>query len=113
MNQGGARRIALVERASPSLDDGDQRQLHAMRLLDTMLWVLKGTTRDTWSTASPEDADIVVVHRAGDPSHAASWKARGKLVVEIASETDTESSDDHVLTYPFPAKRVLELLEKL
>lgn len=106
------RRIALVAGAE-SPDSGDERAQHAMRLLDTMLWVLKGTTRESWATATPHEADIVVVHRGSDPALAANWKARGKLVVEIANEGDVADDDEHVLAYPFPATRVLALLEKL
>lgn len=106
------RRIALVAGEETSAP-GDERTQHAMRLLDTMLWVLKGTTRESWATAPAHEADIVVVHRGADPGLAAIWKSRGKLVVEIATENDTAGDDEHVLAYPFPATRVLELLEKL
>jgi hypothetical protein len=105
------RRIALVASADAAAS-GDERSQHAMRLLDTMLWVLKGTTRDAWATATPEEADIVVIHR-DDPIDAAAWKARGKLVVEISNEAASSDAGAHLLNYPFPAKRVLELLEKL
>jgi hypothetical protein len=104
------RRIALVGRADAATS-GDERTQHAMRLFDTMLWVLKGTTRDAWAMATPEDADIVVVHR-DDAREVASWRSRGKLVVEITHDQAADGGA-HVLNYPFPAKRVLELLEKL
>ncbi|HTU65040.1 MAG TPA: hypothetical protein VMF52_03730 [Steroidobacteraceae bacterium] len=106
----GQRRIALVGAPSGA---ADERGEHAMRLLDTMLWVLKGTTRDAWSKAEPDDADIIVIHRGDEPTRTAAWRSRGKLIVEIAREGETGGADDNVLTYPFPAKRVLELLEKL
>jgi hypothetical protein len=107
------RRIALVERGA-SAAGADERAQHAMRLLDTMLWVLKGTTRDAWATATPDEADIVVVLRGADSGRAASWKARGKLVVEIVHAVDSpDAAESNVLAYPFPATRVLELLEKL
>lgn len=106
------RRIALVE-GEDAVTAGDDRSQHAMRLLDTMLWVLKGTTRDSWATSAPDEADIVVVHRGNDASHSASWRARGKLVVEVTTDARVAAAGEHVLMYPFPAKRVLELLENL
>lgn len=108
----GQRRIALVESAHAAAADGDERAQHAMRLLDTMLWVLKGTTRDTWATSLPDDADIVVIFRGEEAARAATWKSRGKFIVEIATEGDDAGAADNVLLYPFPAKRVLELLER-
>jgi len=110
-----SRRIALITAGDLGGDDRSQR---AMQLLDTMLWVLKGTTNAAWIKAQPEEADIVVVHQDDDRSSAAAaWRARGKLVVQIAAQSSDNSVDieatANTLVYPFRAVDVLSLLERL
>jgi hypothetical protein len=102
------RRIALIAAG------GLERSQRAMQLLDTMLWVLKGTTNAAWNKARPEEADIVVVHQDEDAARTvAAWQARGKLVVQIASRAGDVPPGENTLVYPFRAVDVLALLERL
>jgi hypothetical protein len=109
-----ARRIALVEGVRQQGERAnDDRTLHAMRLLDNMLWVLKGMTRVEWTKASPEDADIVVVHRGDEAARRGGWLARGKLIVEVLPPGIEPSSNSNGLVFPFRAADVMALLERL
>jgi hypothetical protein len=120
INGSVSRRIALIAAGDAGGDDRSQR---AMQLLDTMLWVLKGTTNAAWIKAQPDEADIVVVHQddsQGDKASgtAAEWQARGKLVVQIAAQSANDKPGDaaanpNTLVYPFRAVDVLSLLERL
>jgi hypothetical protein len=103
------RRIALVKPAAAT----DERVAHALQLLDSILWAFQGTTRSTWKIGTPEVADVIVVHEADSDKHATTWKASGKLVVEIATEARLDTSAPNVLIYPFRAQQVLVLLERL
>jgi hypothetical protein len=107
-----ARRIALIE-APGNSSAGDDRSKRAMQLLDTMLWVLKGTTRAAWTKSGLDEADIVVVHKGDDLGRTAEWLASGKLVVEIAENADEAEGNPNTLVYPFRAVDVLALLERL
>ncbi len=87
--------------------------MHAMQLLSSMLWAFKGTTRSTWTTASPDEADVIVFHRDDQDERVADLLARGKLAVEIATLADRDSPGSRALVYPFRAAQALELLERL
>jgi hypothetical protein len=86
---------------------------HALQLFDSMLWVFRGTTRANWSLSSPSEADVVVVHHAEAAERIAHWRAQGKVIVVLRTESTAQHDDDHTLIYPFPASQVMSLLERL
>jgi hypothetical protein len=86
---------------------------HALQLFDSMLWVFRGTTRATWSLSSPAEADVVVVHHAESAERIAHWRAQGKVIVVLNTESAPHQVDEHTLIYPFPASQVMSLLERL
>lgn len=90
----------------------DERVAHALQLFSSMLWAFKGTTVASWKTTTPDDADVVVLHRQDRNNACDHWRARGKLIVEIASG-EAASPGPYALTYPFRAEHVRSLLERL
>lgn len=103
------RRIALRVPASGS----DNKVVHAMQLFDSVLWAVKGTTRSTWTAASPDIADVIVVHQDDPDERIATWRAHGKLVVEIVTEDSSDRTASHALVYPFRVTQAVVLLERL
>ena len=87
--------------------------MQAIRLLDSMLWVFKGTTRSNWLLTSPDAAEVVVVHQSEGQSQIDAWRGQGKLVVLIDAGDDVPPAAVHVLKYPFTTLQVLSLLERL
>jgi hypothetical protein len=104
------RRIALIK--PPSTVEAKAAQ--AIQLMDSVLWAFKGTTRCEWTLSPPEAADVIVVAQADPSEQIAEWKASGKLMVVVATDSDVDvSSESRVLVYPFRAMEVLGLLERL
>jgi hypothetical protein len=103
-------RIALVKPAP----EAGAKAAQAIQLMDSVLWAFKGTTRCEWTIVPPETADVVVVSHADTNEQIADWKAGGKLMVVITTESDADvSSEERVLVYPFRAMEVLGLLDRL
>ena len=103
------RRIALLKPENVN----DERVLHAMQLLSSMLWAFKGSTRSDWLTASPQDADVIVVHPDHQDERIAKWRASGKQILAIALNADAAAKEPYALLYPFRAAQALQLLERL
>jgi hypothetical protein len=103
------RRIALLKPARA----GDVKVAHAVQLLTSMLWAFRGTTRSNWLFGPPEDADVIVCHRGEADERIATWRAAGKLIVEIVTNESPESPPPNTLLYPFRAATALALLEQL
>lgn len=103
------RRIALVKPATAT----DERVTHALQLLDSILWAFQGTTRSTWKTGEPNVADVIVLHEADTDKRAATLRASGKPIIEIATEVRLDTTAANMLIYPFRAQQVLVLLERL
>lgn len=108
-SRGRDRRIALLKPASLP----DERVAHAMQLLNSMLWAFKGATASPWITVTPDEAEVIVVHRDDRDQRLRAWKASGKILVEIATSERANSVGSHSLVYPFRAAQVLALLEEL
>ena len=102
-----ARRIALVKPASVI----EEKITHALQLFDSIIWAFQGSTRCTWTLATPEAAEVIVVHEGDPDQRIPAWRASGKLIVEI-SVSDNPSSAA-ALVYPFRAAQALALLERL
>jgi len=103
------RRIALIK---PAVAEEDQAA-HAMKLLDSVLWVFKGTTLSNWTVCSAEAAQVIVVHHDEPTPHIADWRREGKLIVVISTDAAASSLSPYTLTYPFPTVQVLRILEQL
>lgn len=103
------RRIALLKPAAVQ----DEKVTHAMQLLSSMLWAFKGATRSTWITAPLDTADVIVVHHDDRDERIPSWRASGRLIVEITTNVGADTAELHSLTYPFRAAQVHSLLERL
>ncbi len=104
-----SRRIALLKPATVT----DERVLQALQLLDSIVWACKGATHSAWTIASPEFADVVVVHRDDHDERIPMWKAQGKPVIEIATDSQSDATAPGVLVYPFRVTQVLALLNTL
>jgi hypothetical protein len=91
----------------------DERVVHAVQLLNSMLWAFKGALSASWVAADPDAADVIVVHRDDRRALTTKWRARGKLIVEIETRGSVSSSDPLLLIYPFRARQVRTLLERL
>lgn len=104
-----SRRIALL---TPAITF-DERVAHALQLFDSVLWAFTGTTRTPWTLTSPEAAQVLVVHEDDDDERIGLWREEGRLVVAIATEPQREHVAPISLVYPFRAKEVLNLLERL
>jgi hypothetical protein len=103
------RRIALVK---PAIDAEDSAAL-AMKLLDSMLWVFKGTTQSNWNVSTAERAQVVVVYHDEPAQRIARWRNEGKLIVVIGTDAAASPISPYSLIYPFPTIQVLSLLERL
>ena len=103
------RRIALI---TPAVA-GEDQAAHAMKLLDSVLWVFKGTTQSNWIVGPAATAQVIVVHQDEPAQHVAKWRSEGKLIVVISTGTAASSISPYTLTYPFPTVQVLGILEQL
>lgn len=103
------RGIALIK---PAVAEQDRAAL-AMKLLDSVLWVFKGTTQSNWTICPAEAAQVVVVHQDEPASHIARWRNDGKLIVVISTDSAASSISPYALSYPFPTVQVLRILEQL
>jgi hypothetical protein len=102
-----ARRIALVKPASVV----EEKITHALQLFDSILWAFQGTTRTTWTLVAPEAAEVIVVHEGNPDQRIPTWRAAGKLIVEISVRSNPSPAP--ALVYPFRASQALALLERL
>lgn len=103
------RGIALIK---PAVAEQDRAAL-AMKLLDSVLWVFKGTTQSNWTICSAETAQVVVVHQDEPAGHIARWRNEGKLIVVISTDPAASPISPYALSYPFPTVQVLRILEQL
>jgi hypothetical protein len=103
------RRIALIK---PAVAEQDRAAL-AMKLLDSVLWVFKGTTQSNWTVCPAEAAQVVVVHQDEPAGHIARWRNEGKLIVVISTDSAASPLSPYALSYPFPTVQVLRILEQL
>jgi hypothetical protein len=91
----------------------DERVSHALQLFDSVLWAFQGTTRTRWTVTAPEAAQVLVVHEDDRDERIGAWRAQGKLVVVIATDSQRDHVQPIALLYPFRAAQVLSLLEHL
>jgi hypothetical protein len=103
------RRIALIK---PAVAEQDRAAL-AMKLMDSVLWVFKGTTQSNWTICSADAAQVIVVHQDEPAGHIARWRGEGKLIVVISTDSATSMISPYALSYPFPTVQVLRILEQL
>jgi len=103
------RRIALIQPAAAAED----RAALAIKLLDSVLWVFKGTTQSNWTICPAESAHVIVVHQDQPAGHIAQWRKDGKLIVVINTDATASAISPHALTYPFQAVQVLRVLEQV
>ena len=103
------RRIALIK---PAVAEQDRAAL-AMKLLDSVLWVFKGTTQSNWTVSSAEAAQVIVVHQDEPAGDIARWRNEGKLIVVISTDSAASPISPYALNYPFPTVQVLRILEQL
>jgi hypothetical protein len=103
------RRIALIK---PAVAEQDRAAL-AMKLLDSVLWVFKGTTQSNWTICPAEAAQVVVVHQDEPAGRIARWRNEGKLIVVISTDSAASPLSPYALSYPFPTVQVLRILEQL
>lgn len=103
------RRIALIK---PAVAEQDRAAL-AMKLLDSVLWVFKGTTQSNWTICPAEAAQVIVVHQDEPAAHIARWRNEGKLIVVISTDSTASLISPYALNYPFPTVQVLRILEQL
>lgn len=103
------RRIALIK---PAVAEQDRAAL-AMKLLDSVLWVFKGTTQSNWTISPAEAAQVVVVHQDEPAGRIARWRSEGKLIVVISTDSTASVISPYALSYPFPTVQVLRILEQL
>lgn len=103
------RRIALLKPTAAV----DERIMHALQLLDSVLWAFRGTLHSNWQVASIDTADVIVFHEGDTDERIAQWKSQGKPFVEIATQSRLDSDAVNLLVYPFRAAQVLTLLERL
>jgi hypothetical protein len=112
LDSGAERRTRTIAVLKPAKAH-DERVVHAMQLLNSMLWAFKGALSASWIAAEPETADVIVLHRDDRRALIASWKSRGKLIVEIETGATAASTEPLLLVYPFSAGQVRALLERL
>ncbi|HEY5757428.1 MAG TPA: hypothetical protein VIU34_16475 [Steroidobacter sp.] len=103
---GPERRIALIK---PSANE--EQAGHAVQLFDSVLWVFKGTTRSSWVTTPAATADIIVVHHSEPANNLARWRDEGKHIVVLSTDEKRHPAGPRTLVYPFPAVKVLSMLE--
>jgi hypothetical protein len=103
------RRIALIK---PAVAEQDRAAL-AMKLLDSVLWVFKGTTQSNWTVCAADAAQVIVVHQDEPAGHIARWRNEGKLIVVISTDSAASPISPYALSYPFPTVQVLRILEQL
>ena len=103
------RGIALIK---PAVAEQDRAAL-AMKLLDSVLWVFKGTTQSNWTICPAESAQVVVVHQDEPAGRIARWRNEGKLIVVISTDSAASPISPYALSYPFPTVQVLRILEQL
>ena len=103
---GPERRIALIKPTA-----GEEQASHAVQLFDSVLWVFKGTTRSIWVTTPATAADIIVVHHSEPANNLARWRNEGKHIVVLSTDEQRHPAGPRTLVYPFPAVKVLSMLE--
>jgi hypothetical protein len=103
------RRIALIK---PAVAEQDRAAL-AMKLMDSVLWVFKGTTQSNWTICPADAAQVIVVHQDEPPGNIARWRNEGKLIVVISTDSAASLISPYALNYPFPTVQVLRILEQL
>jgi hypothetical protein len=103
---GPERRIALIKPSAAEEQAG-----HAVQLFDSVLWVFKGTTRSSWVTTPAAAADIIVVHHSEPADIIARWRDEGKHIVVLSTDEKHHPAGPRTLVYPFPAVKVLSMLE--
>lgn len=103
---GPERRIALIK---PSASE--EQASHAVQLFDSVLWVFKGTTRSIWVTTPADAADIIVVHHSEPANNLTRWRKEGKHIVVLSTDEKHHPAGPRTLVYPFPAVKVLSMLE--
>ena len=103
---GPERRIALIKPSASEEQAG-----HAVQLFDSVLLVFKGTTRSSWVTTPVSAADIVVVHHSEPAANVARWRDEGKHIVVLSTDEERHPAGPRTLVYPFPAVKVLSMLE--
>ena len=106
---GSERRIALFKPMSAT----DERVIHAMQLLDSILWAFQGTTRSPWKVTEPDAAHVIVIYAEDYDQRIDGWRNAGKIIVEITTEGLADPAVQNRLVYPFRAQQVLVLLERL
>lgn len=84
-----------------------------MKLLDSVLWVFKGTTQSNWTVCPAEAAQVIVVHQDEPAGRIAQWSNEGKLIIAINTHAAASPISPYTLTYPFPTVQVLSILEQL
>jgi hypothetical protein len=103
-------RIALLRPAPLT----DERVAHALQLFDSVISASRGTSPMAWIVTSPAVAQVLVVHEDDRDERIAAWKAEGKLVVLIATDSRRRHLEPlRTLVFPFGAAQVLSLLERL
>ena len=101
------RRIALIK---PAVAEQDRAAL-AMKLLDSVLWVFKGTTQSNWIVSPAEAAQVIVVHQDEPAGHIARWRNEGKLILVISTDSTASLISPYALCYPCPTVLVLRILD--
>jgi hypothetical protein len=103
------RRIALIKPRFAT----DEQAGHAVQLFDSVLWFFKGTTRSSWLAAEASDAGVIVVHHSEPAAHLDAWRRAGKIVIKLSTDEANHPADSRTLLYPFPAVKVLSMLERV
>jgi hypothetical protein len=103
------RRIAVLKPTGAV----DERIIHALQLMESMVWAFHGTTHSTWHMASVDSADVLVFHEGDADERIEQWKSQNKPVVEVAVQSRLDSDTPNLLVYPFHASQVLVLLDRL
>ena len=104
-----ARRIALLK---PARTAGESCE-HALRLFDSILWALQGTTRTPWLISAPAQADVIAIHHEEAAERVDYWREKGKVIVALSTNGGECALGDRSIVYPFRASQVVALLERL
>jgi len=104
-------RIAIIK---PDSNAG-KRIVIAMQSFESTLCACQGLTKLRWTKTEPVFADVVVLPHGYPREQMDSWNARGKLLVEIVTDTADVPSDigRFTLVYPFKAREALDLLTRI
>jgi hypothetical protein len=104
-----SRRIALLK---PARTAGESCE-HALRLFDSILWALRGTTRKPWSVCAPAQAEVIAIHHEESAERVAYWREQGKVIVALSTSGGECELADRSIVYPFRASEVVALLQRL